>query len=66
MSRRDRIIEDLERENEYLRARNRMDRKHLNDLRAQHPECPSCAVFAFDLDLARETIEALAAERGER
>jgi hypothetical protein len=68
MSRRDREIEALkaellhqERLVKILRARNNLDRENLNRIKAE-VSCPACAVLRFDLDLARETIDDLAAQ----
>lgn len=59
MSRRDREIESLAAEVESLRSRMRRDRDALN-LIALNVECTSCRRLTFDLDLARELIDAYA------
>lgn len=42
------------------------DREAMRRALAEHPECPRCAVLQARLDLARETIDAMAAESVER
>lgn len=62
MSRTDRIIAALTYERDVLRERAKADRKAINDFRAEHPACERCVGLAFDLHLARETLDDLAAQ----
>lgn len=70
MSRADRIIADLtvrlresEEERDRLAGQRHYDREAARRALAQHPHCERCAAMQAALDLARDTIDQMAASR---